>query len=73
MGRLVRRVLAEYQTLAEWSSSDRASLEAAATVFRREVDAGYTAVRADRGTNEPVTELPPDAELVILTTAMGGG
>jgi hypothetical protein len=35
---------------------------------------GYAAVRADGGPrHEAVTELPRDAELVILATAMGGG
>jgi hypothetical protein len=51
MGTLARRALNEDEVLAEWSTSDRGSYEAAADV----------------------TKLPPDAELVLLTTAMGGG
>jgi hypothetical protein len=42
-------------------------------VFQRELDSGYSAVRADGATHQSVTDLPRDAELVILTTAMGGG
>ena len=41
--------------------------------MRREVDAGYVAMEGGAGRNEPVHELPPDAELVILTMPMGGG
>jgi hypothetical protein len=39
----------------------------------REVDAGYVAMHGGEGRNEPVSELPPDAEVVILTMPMGGG
>jgi hypothetical protein len=71
MGKLVRRVFDGDQTLAEWSPSDPSSVDRAAAVFRDEVGRGYVAVRDD--TNEPVHELPVDAELVIVATAMGGG
>jgi len=37
---LARRALDEDEVLAEWSASDRDSYEAAAEVFRREIDAG---------------------------------
>jgi hypothetical protein len=30
-------------------------------------------VQSDKGRNEPVDELPPDADLIILTMPMGGG
>jgi hypothetical protein len=73
MGRLVRRHLTGMQTVAEWAPGDAAALEAARAAFAREVDAGYTAVRSDERGNEPVTELPADADLVILTMPMGGG
>jgi hypothetical protein len=73
MGRLVRRTLHGHQPLAEWAASDRSSYEAAVAVFERELGAGYTAARADGPRSEGVTELPRDAELVILSTAMGGG
>ncbi|MBD0283674.1 MAG: hypothetical protein ICV69_16025 [Thermoleophilaceae bacterium] len=73
MGKLVRRTLNGHQPLAEWAASDRRSYDAAVAVFERELGTGYTAVRADGPRHEGVTELPRDAELVILTTAMGGG
>jgi hypothetical protein len=74
MGKLVRRTLDGHQPLAEWSASDPSSYDAAVVVFERELRAGYAAVRADGGPRqEAVTQLPRDAELVILATAMGGG
>ncbi|HKG90986.1 MAG TPA: hypothetical protein VKA84_03770, partial [Gemmatimonadaceae bacterium] len=73
VGKLVRRTLNDDQPLAEWSASDLSSYEAAVAVFQRELDSGYSAVRADGATHQSVTELPRDAELVILATAMGGG
>ena len=66
-------MLAGYDDVAEWSPDDPASLEAARARLREEIDAGYMAVRADGGDNEPVTELPSDADTVILTMPMGGG
>jgi hypothetical protein len=73
MGRLVRRTLDGDETIAEWSPGDDASLRDAAEAMRREVQAGYVAVRGGDGHNEPVSELPADADLVILTMPMGGG
>jgi hypothetical protein len=73
MGVLMRRVLTGHEKLAEWSSEDAASLDAARRLLRHELDAGYLAVRADGDDNQPVTELPPDADVVILTMPMGGG
>ena len=73
MGVLKRRLLDGHEQLAEWSPEDPASLEAARQLLRRELDAGYMAVLADGDGNEPVTELPPDAGVVILTIPMGGG
>ncbi len=73
MGRLVRRTLNGDEPLAEWSASDRSSYDAAVAVFERELGAGYAASRADGPRYEGVTELPRDAELVILETARGGG
>ena len=35
--------------------------------------AGYVAVLGGEGRNEPVDDLPPDADVVILTMPMGGG
>ena len=73
MGVLMRRVLTGHEKVAEWSSEDAASVEAARRLLRREIDAGYLAVRADDDDNQPLTDLPPDADLVILTMPMGGG
>ncbi len=73
MGRLVRRVLDGYDAVAEWSPDDPSSFEAAQVRLRDELDAGYLAVRADGDDNQPVTELPPDADMIILTMPMGGG
>jgi hypothetical protein len=73
MGRLVRRVLEGYDDVAEWSPSDPSSVEAAQLRLRDELEAGYVAVIADGDDKRPVTELPADAEMVILTMPMGGG
>jgi hypothetical protein len=73
MGKLVRRTVEGDSTVLEWSADDAASVRAAAEAMRREVDAGYVAVQGGEGRNEPVDELPPDADLVILTMPMGGG
>jgi hypothetical protein len=73
MGVLMRRVLTGHERLAEWSADDPASVDEARRLFRRELDSGYVAVRADGDGNEPVTELPPEADVVILTMPMGGG
>jgi hypothetical protein len=73
MGKLVRRTLEGDSTIAEWSPDDAESVGAAAEAMRREVDAGYVAVRGGQGRNEPVEELPADADVVILTMPMGGG
>ncbi|MEA2246441.1 MAG: hypothetical protein QOH46_970 [Solirubrobacteraceae bacterium] len=73
MGKLVRRTLDGDSTVAEWSPDDPDSVRAAADAMRREVDAGYVAVQGGEGRHEPVDELPPDADVVILTIPMGGG
>ena len=73
MGKLVRRTLEGDKTVAEWSAGDGASVRAAEEAMRREVQAGYVAMEGGEGRNEPVRDLPPDAELVILTMPMGGG
>ena len=73
MGVLLRRVLTGHERVAEWSADDAASLDAARRLLKRELDAGYMAVRSEDNDNEPLTELPADAEVVILTMPMGGG
>ena len=69
----MRRVLEGYADVAEWSPDDPSSVEAAQLRLRDELDAGYVAVHADGDDNQPVTELPPDADMVIATMPMGGG
>ena len=73
MGKLVRRTVEGDSTVLEWSADDADSVRRAAEKMREEVAAGYTAVLDGDGRNEPIDELPPDAELVILTMPMGGG
>jgi hypothetical protein len=73
MGKLVRRTVDGDSVLLEWSADDAASVQAATEAMRRELDAGYMAVEGGEGRNEPVGELPPDADVVILTMPMGGG
>jgi threonine synthase len=73
MGRLMRRALHDDELLAEWADSEPGSYEAALEEFERLLAEGHTAVRVEGAEHHPVTTLPADAELVLLTTAMGGG
>jgi hypothetical protein len=73
MGKLVRRTLEGDSTLVEWSADDADSVRAAAEAMHREMQAGYMAVLGGEGRNEPVDDLPADADVVILTMPMGGG
>jgi hypothetical protein len=73
MGRLARRTLQGQDVIAEWSDSDRDSYAAAVSAFERELENGYTAVSVEGAEYRPITELPREAELVLLSTAMGGG
>ena len=73
MGRLERRTLEGSELIAEWSDSEPGSYDAAVAEFEQLLDEGHSAVRVEGAEHHPVTTLPPDAELVLLTTAMGGG
>ena len=73
MGTLVRRVVDEDEVLAEWSDSEPGSYDAAAAEFERLLGEGHTAVQVEGAEHRPVTTLPEDADLVLVTTAMGGG
>ena len=73
MGKLVRRTVEGDSTLLEWSADDPESVRAATEAMRSEMHDGYMAVLGGEGGNEPVDELPPDADVVILTMPMGGG
>lgn len=74
MSRLVRMDRTGHTTLAEWSADAPAAVEAALAAFRAELDRGYLAmVSTGPGHAEQVTELPLDAELVILRLPICGG
>jgi hypothetical protein len=63
-----------HSTLAEWTAGDERAVEAAVTAFRRELDRGYFAmVSTGEGHAEQVTQLPVDADLVILRLPISGG
>lgn len=74
MSRLVRLDSSGHSTLAEWTADDPAAVERAVGEFRRELDAGYIAV-VDEGAGRAtqVTELPADAELVLMRRPIAGG
>lgn len=74
MSRLVRMDQSGHTTVAEWTAEDPASVEAAVTAFRAELDEGYFAVVSEgAGSAEQVRELPVDAQLVILRRPIAGG
>ncbi len=75
MGKLMRRTVSGDELLAEWSSSDQASVAAAEEAYRHWLGQDYEAVQSDGTFFEPVVSdvFPVDAEQVILSTGMGGG
>ncbi|HEX2084361.1 MAG TPA: hypothetical protein VHF89_01650 [Solirubrobacteraceae bacterium] len=74
MARLIRMDSTGHTTLAEWETTDQASIDAAVAAFRRELDRGYFAmVSTGPGHAEQVRELPVDAETVILRLPISGG
>jgi hypothetical protein len=74
MARLVRMDRTGHTTLAEWTAADDAAVEAAAAAFREQLQAGYYAVVSEgEGRARQVTELPAEAELVILRRPIAGG
>ena len=74
MSRLIRMDHTGHSLLAEWSVEDPASVEAAVTAFRHQLDQGYFAVVSESGGRaEHVRELPVDAPLVILRRPIAGG
>jgi len=63
-----------HTTVAEWEASDPESVEAAVEVFRQELDRGYFGmVTTGPGQAQQVTELPVDADLVIMRLPISGG
>ena len=74
MARLIRMDHTGHTTLAEWTAGDAAATEAAVTAFREQLDQGYYAmVTQGEGSAQQVTELPMDADLVILRRPIAGG
>ena len=74
MSRLIRMDQTGHTTLAEWTAEDSASVGAAVSAFREQLDQGYYAVvSAGEGHAEQVRELPLDAEVVILRRPIAGG
>ena len=74
MSRLVRMDPTGHTTLAEWDTTDPVAVEVAVEAFRRELDRGYFGmVSTGEGQAEQVTELPVDADLVIMRLPISGG
>lgn len=74
MAKLIRMDNTGHTTVAEWTAGDAASVDAAATAFREQLDRGYYAiVTLGEGHAEHVRELPPDADTVILRRPIAGG
>ena len=74
MARLIRMDHTGHSTLAEWTEHDQAAFERAAEEFRRGLDHGYIGVRTEgEGTATQVSELPREADLVILRRPIAGG
>ncbi len=74
MARLVRLDRTGHTTLAEWTSGDGSSHEAAVAAFRAELDRGMVAsMTHPDGTAEVIRELPLEAEMVVLRRPIAGG
>lgn len=74
MARLIRMDHTGHTTLAEWTAQDAVAVERAVAAFRAELDRGYYAVvSTGPGHAEQVSELPLDAETVILRRPIAGG
>jgi hypothetical protein len=74
MARLIRMDNTGHTTVAEWTSADPASVEAAVAALREQLDNGYYAVVTHgEGHAEQVQTLPLDADLVILRRPIAGG
>jgi hypothetical protein len=74
MARLIRMDHTGHTTLAEWTRGDADAEDAAVAAFRAELDEGlYAVVSRGEGHAEQVSELPLDADLVILRRPIAGG
>jgi hypothetical protein len=74
MPKLIRMDHTGHSTLAEWRGAGDTDFEAAVEAFRRELDAGYIGVVPEQaGRARQITELPADADLVIMRRPIAGG
>ena len=74
MARLIRMDQTGHSTLTEWTATDQAAFERAVVEFRHGLDAGYIGVRSEgEGAATQVSELPREADLVILRRPIAGG
>jgi hypothetical protein len=74
MSRLIRMDQTGHTELAEWTADDPASVDAAVTAFRAELDRGsFAIVSTGEGHAEQVHTLPIDAGLVIMRRPIAGG
>ena len=74
MSKLVRMDHTGHSTLAEWTAPDEAEFEAAVQAFRRELEAGFIGVvPGGPGHATQVTELPAEADLVVMRRPIAGG
>ena len=74
MARLIRMDTTGHSTLAEWTAGDTDAHAEAVAAFRAQLDAGYYAVVTEgEGRARQVSELPLDADLVILRRPIAGG
>ena len=74
MSRLIRMDSTGHSTIAEWTATDEAAYRAAVEQFRRQLDEGYIGV-VDEGEGQAtqVTDLPAEADLVIMRRPIAGG
>ena len=74
MARLIRLDHTGHSTLAEWTTADQASFDAAVEEFRHQLEEGYIGV-VDEGPGHAtqVRELPREADLVIMRRPIAGG
>lgn len=74
MSKLIRMDHTGHSTVAEWTTDDPASVEAAMAAFRAELEQGYYAVVSrGEGQAEQVRELPLEEPVVILRRPIAGG
>ena len=74
MSKLIRMDHTGHSTLAEWTGPGDTDFEAAIEAFREELDRGFIAVVPEGGSAaRQVTELPAEADLVIMRRPIAGG